>query len=132
MKQLRLAGSSEFFNYRKFSVATTTTIEDADRSAVGRAQSGSSVLLTRPHAGRLHPQLEDVRARGDVEAAIVGVAEGQVGGAHARPRLAGRLRQMQNAQCLALSATRCGFAPGGPPLVVYRLPFVSTRMPSVP
>ena len=55
----------------------------------------SPIMLTWSHARNFQPQLEEVRAGGDVHAAIVGVAEREVRRAHAGAGFARRLRQMQ-------------------------------------
>src|SRR5215204_79795 len=51
--------------------------------------------LTGPDSHDFHPNLEQVRACGDVESAVVIVAESHVGCADAGARLAGELRQMK-------------------------------------
>ena len=48
---------------------------------------GGAAELAGADTNDFHPDLEQMRARGDVEAAIVGGAEGHVGGADASARL---------------------------------------------
>jgi hypothetical protein len=82
-------------------------------------------LAGRARAFYFQSDLEQMSARGDAHSAIIGVAKRQMCGANAVARLAGRLGEMPAAQGLAFRRRNLNPAPGVPPLVVYRFPFVS-------
>src|SRR5438046_1994213 len=102
MAQFSGRGFGNVGSYSKIGTWTLCAVSDsaARPSPIAIAASRFikfSVLtsfLSRPHAGNLQTQLEHVRARRDVQAAIVRIAEREVRRADACARLAGWLRQV--------------------------------------